>query len=179
VPASPISPPPNLATNGGFESGSLSAPWGTGIYEPRSPGVFWGSADAEAAVLSDVVRSGSYALRIINRSAAAPNVYRTLSQKVNVQGGTPHCLTFWERTQGGTSGMLTFRLNDSWSSAIGIGAGSASWAQRAFSFTTEDGNIDLRIVSENTGTVWVDDIVLTAGACSVPNGLVPSGASPR
>lgn len=179
VPPTPVPPPPNLAANGGFESGSLSAPWGTGIYEPRAQGVFWGSADAEAAVVSDVTHSGSYALRIVNRSAAAPNVYRTLSQKVAVQGGAQHCLTFWERTQNGTPGMLTFRLNDSWGSALGIGAGSASWAQRAFTFTAEDGNIDLRIVSENTGTAWVDDIVLTAGACAVANGLVPPGASPR
>lgn len=179
--AAPTSPPvTSLAANGGFESGGLIAPWGTGIYEPRPQGVFWGAADAEAAVVSDVIHSGSFALRIINRSPSGPNIYRTLSQKVTVTGGAPHCLTFWERVENGSGGMLTFRLNDSWSSAIGIGTGSGgAWLQHAFTFTAEDGNIDLRIVSENTGTVWIDDIVLTAGACTVPNGAVPAGASAR
>lgn len=179
--AAPTSPPVvNLAVNGGFESGGLGAPWGTGIYEPRPQGVFWGVADAEAAVVTDVVHSGSYALRIVNRSPSGPNIYRTLSQKVSVTGGAPHCLTFWERVQNGSGGMLTFRLNDSWSSAIGIGTGSGgAWLQHAYTFTAEDGNIDLRMVSENTGTAWIDDIVLTAGACAVPNGAVPAGASPR
>jgi cyclophilin family peptidyl-prolyl cis-trans isomerase len=183
--ATPTVPPTvtvtNLAVNGGFETGALGAPWGTGIYEPRpqSEGVFWGAANADATVVSGEAHSGAYSLRIANRSPAAPNVYRTLSQKVKVAGGAAHCLTWWAKTQGGTSGMLTFRLNDAWTSAIGMGAGTPGWTQYGFTFTAEDGDIDLRIVSENTGTVWIDDIVLTQGGCKVPNGTVAGGASPR
>ena len=33
---------PNLVVDGGFEGG-LVAPWGTGSYEPRPQGIFWGS----------------------------------------------------------------------------------------------------------------------------------------
>ncbi len=155
---------PNLVSNGGFETGSLNS-WGTGIYEPRPQGVFWGAADADATVVSDVVHSGGFALRIANRSAVQPQVYRTMSQKVAVKGGVTHCLTFWARTVSGTSGILGFRLNDAWTQNVGIGAGSATWTAYKGQFTTEDGNIDLRIVSENTGTVWVDDIALREGAC--------------
>jgi len=173
----PVPAAPNLIANGGFESG-LVAPWGTGIYEPRPQGIFWGSADAEAAVVSGGRTGGSH-LRIENRSAAAPNVYRTLSQKVAVQGGTPHCFTAWVRTENGSPGMLSFRLNDSWSQAIGIGGGAPDWRQYAYTFTTEDGNIDVRIVSENTGIAHVDDLVLTSGACKVANGAVPAGTAPR
>lgn len=175
--ATPIPAAPNLLTQGGFENGSLSAPWGTGIYEPNAGGIFWGSANATAQVTTGNVR-GTYALRIVNNSAAAPNVYRTLSRKVNVVGGTQYCFTVWVRTENGSAGMLSFRFNDSWSQALGTGAGTAAWSQYAYTFAAEDSNIDVRIVSENTGTAWVDDLELTAGACKVANGRITAG-SPR
>lgn len=169
---------PNLLTQGGFESGPLSAPWGTGIYEPNVGGIFWGSANATAQVSTGNVRSGTYALRIVNSSAAASNVYRTLSRKVDVTGGAQYCFTVWVRTENGSAGMLTFRFNNSWSQALGIGAGTAAWSQYAYTFAAEDSNIDVRMVSENTGTAWIDDLELTLGACKVPNGRITSG-SPR
>lgn len=171
-------PPPNLITGGGFESGALGAPWGTGIYEPNAGGIFWGSADATAEVVQGDTR-GAYSLRITNRTAAAPHVYRTLARKVGVSGGQQHCFTAWVRTENGTSGMLSFRFNDSWSQALGIGTGSAAWRQHAYTFVAEDSNIDVRIVSENTGIAWVDDLELTLGACKVSNGAVAPGANPR
>jgi hypothetical protein len=190
VPASPnatptrtLTPKPsytNLVGNGGFESGSLSFPWGTGIYEPRASGeVFWGSADADAVVVSDSVHGGAYALRITNRSAQAANVYRTLAQKVAVTGGQQHCLTWWARTANASNGILNFRLNDSWSLVLSIAGGLPNYTQYAGTFIAEDSNVDLRILSENTGTVWIDDIELSEGACKVPNGPITGGASPR
>jgi hypothetical protein len=182
TPRPPTSIPPpaytNLSGNGGFESGSLSSPWGTGIYEPRSQ-VFWGQADADATVVGDSVHGGSFALRITNRSQVKPQVYRTLSQKVAVKGGIQHCLTWWARTANGTSGLVTFRLNDAWTQVFSIGAGQAAWTQYAGTFVPEDSNIDLRIVSENTGTAWLDDIELSEGACTVGNGVVAAGTNPR
>ena len=71
------------------------------------------------------------------------------------------------------------RFNDSWSQALGIGTGSAAWRQHAYTFVAEDSNIDVRIVSENTGTAHIDDLVLTPGRCKVPNGVVANGAAAR
>ncbi|MCC6267885.1 MAG: carbohydrate binding domain-containing protein [Dehalococcoidia bacterium] len=167
----------NLVVNGGFEDG-LSAPWGTGIYEPRPQGIFWGAAEAEAAVVGGG-HSGGRHLQIVNRSPVKGNIYRTLSQKVQVAGKADHCFTVWVRTENGTGGMLTFRLNDSWGEVLGTQAGSPEWRQYAHSFVTEDNNIDVRIVSENTGTAHIDDLVLTPGRCKVPNGVVANGAAAR
>lgn len=171
----------NLVVDGGFESGGIGAPWGSGIYEPNPAGPFWGRADATASVTSTGAHSGQFALRVDNRSKVAGNVYRTLSQKVNVAGGAQHCLSFWTRTANpGTGGsLLTFRLNDSWGSVIGVGAGPPDYRQYAFSFVAEDDNIDVRMVFENEGTVWVDDIFLSSGACAVANGVLAPGAEPR
>lgn len=176
--ATPKPPLANLAGNGGFETGSLSAPWNTGIYEPQ-PGVFWGAADADAVVVSDSVHSGQYALRITNRSARTAQIYRTMSQKVAVKGGQQYCLTYWVRTANALNGVLNFRMNDAWTIVLSPAGGAPAYTWYAGTFVAEDNNIDLRIVSENTGTAWVDDIELTEGACNVPNGPVSGGASPR
>jgi len=126
---------------------------------------FWGAADATATVVSDVVHSGGFALLIVNRSPSKAQVYRTMSQKVSVRGGVAHCLTFWAKTENATAGILNFRLNDAWTQSVVIGAGLPNWTFYQGQFVTEDGNIDLRIVSENVGTVWVDDIELREGTC--------------
>jgi hypothetical protein len=156
-------PAPNLIADGGFESG-LVAPWGTGIYEPQSQ-IFWGSANATATVVSDFVHSGRAALRIANQSPMAPQVYRTLSQRINVTAGAPYCLSFWARSQGSQPGILSIAVNKAWTNRASIGGGTFDWTEFAHSFTAEAAAIDIRLISENVGTVWLDDIAVVSGAC--------------
>jgi len=168
----------NLVRNGGFESGRLSRPWGTGIYEPREE-VFWGSADATARVVT-TAHSGRYALRLDNRSPLAPHVYRTLSQVVSgTRAGTEYCLSWWARTRNAGPVALTIAVNDAWSVKFGLAQGTTGWTLYAATFTAEKDGFDLRLISENTGTVFVDDLALTRRGCTAPNGAVEPGTDPR
>lgn len=152
----------NVLTNGGFESGLDG--WGTGIYEPReSP--FWGQASASGVVASDEAHGGSASFKIVNASPFAPQIYRTMSQAVDVLGGAEYCLSFWAKTLNAQPGILSFAFNDAWSDRIGLPPGTNDWTSVSHDFVTEDSNIDIRMITENTGTVWVDDVSLSTGTC--------------
>jgi hypothetical protein len=155
--------PGNLVKDGGFETG-LVAPWGTGIYEPRSD-IFWGAASATATVVHSNVHSGSSALMIVNQSPQAPNVYRTMSQQVAVTAGAPYCLSFYAMSQDSKAGALSIAVDHAWLHRARPGPGTYAYHIFQFSFTAESALIDVRVISENTGTVWVDDIAVTPGAC--------------
>ncbi|MCC7539617.1 MAG: protein kinase [Deltaproteobacteria bacterium] len=188
-PPPPIVPPPisptlavvvpgNLVADGGFETGSLGRPWGTGIYEPRGS-AFWGRANATATLERDS-HAGQHALLIVNRTPTAPHVYRTLSQRVaNTERGRRYCLTYWARTTDAQAGTLTITVNDSWGTRFGVARGTSPWTLYAGTFTAEKSRFDLRLISENVGNVSIDDIALTEGDCAVPDGPVTAGMDPR
>jgi hypothetical protein len=167
----------NLVTDGGFEDG-LVAPWGTGIYEPRAE-AFWGAASATAAIVTSDVHSGNRALMITNSSARGPNVYRTLSQQLVGTPGAGYCLSFWAKAKAAHAAGLSFPLDHAWLRRVSVPAGTSGWTQFAGSATAEGTGYDVRVISEDMGSALVDDIELTFGACTVPNGTVPAGVNPR
>lgn len=167
----------NLVVDGGFEDG-LVAPWGTGIYEPRAE-IFWGAAQASASVVTTDAHSGANALLINNASTIAPQIYRTMSQAVPVKSGAAYCLTFWVKSPGAQPGILSFPLENTWGSRIAVQGGSEDWTEYAGTVTAQTGSFDVRLISENQGSILVDDIELTAGVCVVSIGPVPPGQSAR
>ena len=154
---------PNSVQDGGFESG-IVPPWGTGSYEPR-PEVFWGAANATATVDTTVAHTGKASLKIVNQSPAAPNVYRTMAQQDSVIANAPYCLAFYARSQNSASGILSIAVDHAWSKRSAASPGTYDWTRFQLSFTAESSMIDVRIISENTGTIWVDDISVTLGPC--------------
>jgi len=167
----------DLVVDGGFEDGVV-APWGTGIYEPRAD-IFWGAADASAVAAGSDAHSGAVALFITNGSSLAPNVYRTMSQAVAVTAGAQYCLSFWAKSLGSQPGILSFPLNVAWSSRITVLGGSYDWTEYAGTLTAESDSFDVRLISENQGSILVDDIEMTPGACAVPVGPVLPGQPAR
>jgi hypothetical protein len=165
--------PGNLLLDGGFEQG-LVAPWGTGVYEPR-PTIFWGAADADGTVVTDVVHAGKKAFKIVNRTAKKPAIYKTFSQRVTLTKGAPYCLSWWGREDNAAAGLLSLTWEKTFAGRLTMPAGSTTgWGQWAASFNAEDAAVDIRVLSENTGTAWIDEIYLTPGKCVVPNGPVPT-----
>lgn len=154
----------NLVVNGGFETGAYGSPWGTGIYEPK-PEAFWGSANASAVIDADA-RSGAYALKITNSSPASPQIYRTVSQQIAVTTGDAYCLSFAAKAEEATPGILSIAVNDAWTVRSAVAPATTSYAVSSLTFTAEKGTVDVRLITENTGTVWVDDIAVTHGACA-------------
>jgi len=172
VPETAQTPPPatdtaapreNLLTNPGVESGLEG--WGPPTAYP-DPDLFWGRADASAAVDGSAAHTGSASLRIQNRSAFEPQVYRTMAHTVTVTSGAEYCLRFWGRGQNlGVPTSLTVTWERSWASRISLPPGTFDWQEFSSTFVAEADAIDIRLITENTGTVWVDDFSLTQGSC--------------
>jgi hypothetical protein len=161
----PVDEGSNLIVDGGFE-GPLASPWGTGIYEPREE-VFWGSAVAGAAIDPTESAAGNSSLLITNESESAPQVYRTMSQRVAVDPSLPHCLVVWARTHPeSVNGILSVAVDDAWTVRLNIPASATSWQPHLLEFTPEDGDVDVRLITEAPGAVWIDQLGLYPGPCS-------------
>jgi len=160
VPAPPAEEIPaarNLVENSGFEN-RLEG-WGTGQYEPRNE-VFWGAADAAATIDTQIRHSGKMSLKIVNRSTRKPHVYRTLSQRINgLKRNTKYSASFWVKANNAAAGTLILTTDMAWSQRMAIAAGTYGWRQFTRIFDTGNNDfVDLRFISEDVGTVWLDDI---------------------
>jgi hypothetical protein len=156
-PAVEYTPGRNLLENPGFEN-KLEG-WGTGQYEPRSE-VFWGAADATATIDTQTTHSGKRSLKIVNRSSRKPQIYRTMSQRINgLKRNTQYLATFWVKADNTSAATLMLTIDMAWSQRIAISAGTYNW--REFKRIFDTGNkdyADFRFISEDVGTVWLDDI---------------------
>lgn len=157
---------PNLVNNGGFESGL--EPWAID-----------NNANATVHAAGIQKHSGQSALQISNSSSFAPNVNLAVFQSVSVDAGSPYCLSFWAKTQGAQPGILSFSMDAAGEARLPLPPGTADWTQYAATFQADGATAQLRAVSDNTGIVYVDDVELTKGACTVGPGPVPAGSDPR
>ena len=158
----------NLLINGGFEEG-LVFPWGTGCYERTEGkfhfGVWWNSKNAKAFMKIDTAEkhSGNCSLLVTNYSHAQPDVFTTLSQRISgVQPNTVYKISFYAKAKELSGGAVSFAVDAAWVKRFcTLHPGTYDW--RAFSETINIGHndyIDFRILHLNTGTVWLDDIVI-------------------
>ncbi len=166
------SPSHNLAGNGGFESG-LAAPWGSGLYSQGRP-IWWTSNGCQctAEANESVHKSGNFSLRIINRSPRSPNVYGTTAQRIPIMRTRSYRVTLWAKASHlASNGAVFFTVDGAWKiQPIVLPAGSYSWKKFTGTFSLPDDYADLRIVSQDRGLVWIDDIevIPLQGAFSAP-----------
>lgn len=168
----------NLLVNGGFEDG-LIFPWGTGHYERTDGkfkfGVWWNSKNAKAFMKMDRAQkyAGKQSLRITNYSPAAPHIFTTLSQRISgLEPNSIYKISCYVKAQDFIKKSLFFTVDPGWQKrSVKPRAGTYDW--ELFSGTVNIGHndyIDLRIVLENTGTLWLDEIrVEKATACEKPD----------
>jgi hypothetical protein len=147
----------NILQNPDFEN-QLEG-WGTGQYEPRSE-VFWGAAEATATIDTQTAHSGKKSLKIVNRSSRKPQIYRTMSQRINgLKRNTKYVATFWAKANNASAATLMLTTDMAWSQRIAISAGTYNWREFKRIFDTGNNDyIDFRFISEDVGTVWLDDI---------------------
>jgi CHAT domain-containing protein len=161
------SPPGNLLVNGGFEDG-LKHPWGTGHYEAASGktgfGLWWNSNNARAfmKIDTDERHSGEKSLRVTNYSPGAPHVFTTTSQRISgLTPNTVYRVSLYAKARNLSPGV-SFAVDAAWGKRVlSLPAGTYDW--RHFSGTINIGHndyIDLRLIHENTGTLWLDDLVV-------------------
>jgi len=152
-----------LVNNGGFESG-LSTPWGTGQHAPGKP-VWWtrGDCQATAKVDSQTKRTGKHSLHIVNQSSRAPHVYGTTQQAVSIEPNQTHQIALWAKARRlASDGAASIAVDKAWQiRPICLPKGSYDWRKFTATFTLPTATAQLRILSEDEGEVWIDDVTIT------------------
>lgn len=155
----------NLVIDNNFVNFSSGNAWGTGQYSKN--GIWWNSRGARSRY--SIVNLGnnrppgskaSTALYLQNSSRAAPHVYGTTCQRIDVQRGKQYTISFWLSAKNVASdGALYIVVDPQWTiRPINIKGGSYGWTKFSGSFTASANYIDLRIIFANTGEVWMTEI---------------------
>jgi ferric-dicitrate binding protein FerR (iron transport regulator) len=153
----------NLLINGGFEQG-LASPWESGFYT-KKPVVWMNSGDCKSTADLDQknFHSGTASLYLRNQSNRAPNIYGTMAQKIKVIKNRYYAITLWARGQNlASNGALNIAVDPMWRiRPIALPAGNFDWTRFYKTINSGDrDSIEFRIIFEDTGDVWLDDIMV-------------------
>jgi hypothetical protein len=145
----------NSIVNGGFEQiearRELPPPWEFHIV---------GGAAATANVDEKVFHSGRRCIRLRSESAAAPDVYGRLSQKVQVMPGVGYVLSAWVKGEKVWSGH---HFTDGKIYTMGLPSGSYDWRLVTRRFVAQADQTELEIgmnIANRAEALWVDDVRL-------------------
>jgi hypothetical protein len=148
-----------------FTSGNA---WGTGLYS--NFGIWWNSrnADSRATVVNlggnrPPNSSASTALYLVNNSGRTPHVFGSTSQRITVRKGARYTVSFWGAARNLASrGAVNIAVDPQWNiRPISMDAGSYGWTFFSGTFTAPDNYVDLRIIFEDRGEVWITEMTLT------------------
>lgn len=156
-----------LAAEGGFERG-LVPPWGTGHYESGnfSFGIWWNSSTCRSFAKMDgaVTHAGRASLRITNLTPAGGHLFGTTAQRIRaVKPNTLYEISVWARADSlAQNGAVMFVVDPAWHvRPLSLPAGTWDWKRFRAQFDSGDLSfMDLRILSQAPGTVWLDDLAL-------------------
>ena len=155
---------PNLLKNGGFEERS-AAPWGTGLYSGQGS-IWWNSGNCKSQARLDEAtkKSGLVSLYIYNPTPKNPNVYGTTAQRVTIRPNQLYRLTLWAKgNRIATPGAVSIVVDSEWKiRPIQLPARTFSWKKFESVFSLPAQYVDIRILSEDKGEVWLDDMSLVA-----------------
>lgn len=123
-----------------------------------------GNASGEAYIDETVSRSGNGSLKMTNRSPKAANVYIRVWQNLSLKANTTYTFKAWVKAEELDGQNAWFPGGPNWSLRTKFPAGTYDWTELTATYTTgsADINTDMSFVLENTGTIWIDDIEVTA-----------------
>jgi hypothetical protein len=159
-----IPPDRNILGNGGFEAG-MAWPWGTGQYSQLAKGRCWWNSttcQSTAGVDNSERHEGARSLHIVNPSPRTPHVYGTMAQRVVIKRNSPYKITLWAKGKNlATRGAASIIVDERWGTRpIVFPRGDFDWQQFEGTFTLDADEADLRIISEDRGELWIDDVRL-------------------
>ncbi len=159
----PSDEPQLRIANSGFEA-ELAAPWGTGQYAQNRT-LWWNSGGCESQAETDgqISHEGAQSLHIINRSPRSAHVFGTTQQPIAIEPGHRYRITLWARAADlASGGAVSVIVDSAWKiRPIQLPAGSFEWQEFQGEFTLPSSTADLRILSEDRGEVWLDDLQIT------------------
>lgn len=151
-----------LLVNAGFEQGFVK-PWGTGLYSENRP-LWWNSGGCRSTVEIDEssVIEGAAALHIVNPSPRAAQVYGTTAQRIRIEPDRPYRLTVWARGLDlASAGAVSLVVDADWRvRPVSLPAGTYAWTGLSGTFSLPADYADIRILSEDAGEAWIDDVRL-------------------
>lgn len=153
-----------LLDNGGFEDG-LQAPWGTGQYAEKGKDGWWNSNGCKAAATADhaVYRTGKTSLHIVNASARSPHIFGSTAQRIQVNPGQRYKITLWAKGKDlASKGAVSIIADSAWNiRPVSLPAGTFDWQKFEGTFELPVKDADIRILVEDKGEAWIDDVSVT------------------
>ncbi len=121
---------------------------------------------AHFEIVATTSHSGSHSLEITNRNPMSPNVYKTFYQKVNgLLPNTDYRISFWTRAQNAMSGGTLDLIVDGdagWNVRLHSARGTHGWQEVGGVYNTREKTyFFLRFITEDTGTVYLDDVTVS------------------
>ncbi len=145
---------------GGFES-ELSSTWGDGQHW-QAKSVWWNSKGCQSSANIDTQyrHSGNASLHISNRSSRAPHVFGTTQQPIAIAPGRRYEISLWAKARGlASDGAVSIVVDSAWKvRPIQLRKGTYDWTQFRAEFTLQEKTMQLRILSEDQGEAWLDDL---------------------
>ena len=177
LPAAAIAGTDLSLRDGGFEAG-LAAPWGTGQVVSGDGTSIWKNLNGCTSTItadSAVRHGGNVSLHIVNSTPRAPHVYGTTQQPLALKPNHRYGITLWARASDVRSaGAVSIIVDPEWRiRPIQLPAGSYDWTPFTGEFSSPDGNVQLRILSEDVGEVWLDDVEIVSLEAEEPPAAPP------
>lgn len=162
---------------GGFEEG-LAAPWGTGQAVIGDGPSIWKNRNGCTSTItadSTVRHGGNISMHIVNSTPRAPHVYGTTQQPLALKPNHRYGISLWARASDVRSaGAVSLIVDQEWRNRpIQLPAGTYDWTPFTGEFSSPSGDIQLRILSEDVGEVWIDDIEIVSLEAEEPPAAPP------
>ncbi|MGW9113380.1 sugar-binding protein [Microbacterium sp. NPDC055683] len=112
-----------------------------------------------------VAHDGDVSARIDVDAAAGTTSYVDLRQSIRANGGTTYEMSAWVRTESlSTAGAAYFVLSGDHSQRVELPVGTNDWTRLEWTYTQPAGSMTfvMRLLARGAGTVWVDDVRMTA-----------------
>ncbi|MFC4138339.1 MULTISPECIES: Ig-like domain-containing protein [unclassified Microbacterium] len=120
-----------------------------------------GGADVTSTADTATFHGGAASLKLVDTTPKAANVYGGVLQSVTVTPSTTYEFSAWVRAQDvPTTGTLQFVLSPDWTVRQTFPGGTYDWTRTTWTYTTTATQtaINYRIIQQNTGTYWLDDL---------------------
>ncbi|MBR5152947.1 MAG: carbohydrate binding domain-containing protein, partial [Clostridia bacterium] len=117
-------------------------------------------ADAESYATTEFAYSGKASMKIENRTAYQNDVYIANSYNLSVEKGHTYHYGFAIKAKNAANANVFIDWGASGKKSVLPFGGTCDWQEMGFTYThTADAKtIDLRIMLENKGILWIDDI---------------------
>ncbi|WP_168735459.1 sugar-binding protein [Cohnella fermenti] len=126
-----------------------------------------GGVVASAAVTDDASRSGNASLKITNSSPFQSNVYFNVGQTIAVEPNTTYEFKVW--VKGENAKNTWFPGGSGMKQRKSFPSGTYDWREVEYEYTTgaAETSYKLLVVSENVGTIWIDDLSVTKAGSDI------------